>query len=45
MLAMVLLVPAGFGLAIWNSYRVARLRAEERESGADGASAGDAQAG
>ena len=27
MLSMVLLIPAGFALAIWNSYRVARHKA------------------
>ena len=28
MLSMVFLIPTGFGLAIWNSYRVARIKAE-----------------
>jgi hypothetical protein len=33
MLSMVLLIPAGFALAIWNSYRVARLSAPADEAG------------
>lgn len=35
MLSMVFLVPAGFALAVWNSYRVARLKAVATESAAD----------
>jgi hypothetical protein len=31
MLSMVFLVPAGFALAIWNSYRVARAKAAAAE--------------